>query len=146
MFLYQSNISPSSHVWPFNLSLTSLFCLLAPWTHHSLYPQQKVGERHRDRWTTEEEGWTERKKVEERGRLGEVREQNAVRGRLGRWRARFLFLHNLIREMAAVRNSLTDRLRASSLSPPPPLILVFLLREGKWIHTHKVHTHVSSAS
>lgn len=66
-----------------------------------------------------------------------------VRGRLGRWRARFLFLHNLIREMAAVRNSLTDRLRASSPSPPP-LILVFLLWEGKWIHTHTqphIHTH-----
>lgn len=62
-----------------------------------------------------------------------------MRGRLGRWRARFLFLHNLIREMAAVRNSLTDRLRASSLSPPP-LILVFLLWEGKWIHTH-THNH-----
>lgn len=38
--------------------------------------------------------------------------------------------------MAAVRNSLTDRLRASLLSPPP-LFLVFLLWEGKWIHnTH----------
>lgn len=67
------------------------------------------------------------------------------RGRLGRWMARFLFLHNLIREMAAVRNSLTDRLRASSLSPPPPLILVFLLGEGKWIHTH-THTHASLTS
>ena len=67
------------------------------------------------------------------------RRRNTGPKRLKGWRARFLSLHNLIREMAAVRNSLTDRLRTSS-APLFTLHFLFFLGEGKG-YTQR-HTHV----
>lgn len=67
------------------------------------------------RWMVDEVG--EERKREREHRMGEW--AKIWQGKLGQHTVRFLFLHNLIREMAAVRNSLTDRLRASY--PPPSL-------------------------